>query len=79
MSSSSRRAPMRGDRRESRAGRVKQELNGPAGSRQRPLGVGGGGVGGSQQGLEAVKSRPLQPRTAPRLSQSQRGKDLNLE
>lgn len=35
--------------------------------------------GGWQQGLEAVKSRPLQPRTAPPLSQSQRGKDLNLE
>lgn len=35
--------------------------------------------GGSQQGLEAVKSRPLQPWTAPPLSQSQRGKDLNLE
>lgn len=38
-----------------------------------------GPLGGSQQGLEAVKSRPLQPWTAPPLSQSQRGKDLNLE
>ena len=38
-----------------------------------------GPLGGSQQGLGAVKSRPLQPWTAPPLSQSQRGKDLNLE
>lgn len=38
-----------------------------------------GPLGGSQQGLEAVKSRPLQPWTAPPLLQSQRGKDLNLE
>ncbi|CAB1418452.1 unnamed protein product [Pleuronectes platessa] len=38
-----------------------------------------GPLGGSQQGLEAVKSRPPQPWTAPPLSQSQRGKDLNLE
>lgn len=37
-----------------------------------------GPLGGSQQGLEAVKSRPPQPWTAPPLSQSQRGKDLNL-
>lgn len=36
-------------------------------------------LGGLQQGLEAVKSSPLQPWTAPPLSQSQRGKDLNLE